>query len=185
MSLLTESHGETVLHWEKLMNVARDELAMGSFLLEEAKSLKGEKVVLSALGKMVAGLGEYVRVIRSIASTLCDLLGVDVTMNDKEPLKNRIVLLDSALEIEDLWATVQQTAKSLGLDIPSIDSISAIRCKCLSLSADDTNFCQLTLQPLLEEDKDTTWSPVEWDGKDYMACGANFWANRISPNPPA
>ena len=81
MMLLTTSNTSSLNHWEKIFNVVRDELAMGSFLLEEAKSIAGENAVYSALGMWVAGLGEYVRVTRSIAATLCDLLCLDIDVD--------------------------------------------------------------------------------------------------------
>lgn len=182
--LLTSSHEKAPSHWEKIMSIARDELAMGSFLLDEAKSLAGEKLVLAALGTMVAGLVEYVRVVRSITSTLCDLLGVGVTAEVQE-LKDRIELLDSALEVEDLWNNVRQAAsQGLDLDVPPLESIVEIRSKCLQRFAESEHVCQLTLQPLSEDDKETTTSPVDWEGRFFMACAANFWANRVSTSAP-
>ena len=182
MTLLTTSNERAAFHWEKIINVARDELAMGSFLLEEAKSLSSEKVVLSALGTLVAGLGEYVRVVRSIAATLCDLLGVDVNM-DANKLKDRLSLLDSALEAEELWTNVEGAAKGLNLPLPQLESIANIRTKCLQRFPGN-NLCQLTLQPLSTEYNGTTLSRVEWDGRFFMVCAANLWSNRVLASAP-
>jgi hypothetical protein len=182
MMLLTTDNKSSLNHWERIFDVVRDELAMGSFLLEEAKSIAGEKAVCSALEMWVAGLGEYVRVTRSIASTLCDLLCLDIDVDGLQ-MKNIMALLDSAIEVEDLWATVYGASKELNLALPKLETISDIRIKCLQRFSSE-NLCHLTLQPLSDEDKGTTKNSVEWSGRHFLACAANFWSNRVSTDVP-
>ena len=81
MMLLTSSHINSLSHWDMIINIVRDELAMCSILIEKAKSLSNEKMILSAPGALVAGLCEYVRLVCSITATLGDLLGVDVNVD--------------------------------------------------------------------------------------------------------
>mmetsp|Transcript_60595 Transcript_60595/g.89932 ORF Transcript_60595/g.89932 Transcript_60595/m.89932 type:complete len:112 (-) Transcript_60595:86-421(-) len=55
-------------------------------------------------------------------------------------------------------------------------------------------FCHLTLQPIGSTDGDLSFSSdstrndtrvsVEWEGKPFMACAANFWCNRVSLSVP-
>jgi len=61
--------------------------------------------------------------------------------------------------------------------------MSEIRTSCLHRFADN-NLCQLTLQPLSSDGEGTTLNPVEWDGKFFMACAGNFWANRVEGSAP-
>ena len=180
MTLLTSSHINSLSHWDTIINIVRDELAMYSFLIEESKSLSNEKAILSALGALVAGLCEYVRVVRSITATLGDLLGVDVKVDPTRWSKD-MTLLQSALQVEELWTSVEHAAKELKLAVPPLESVIEIRAKCLCYFFHN-NLCQLTLQPLFT--KGTTRSPVEWEGKVFMACAANFWSNRVSTTVP-
>lgn len=180
MTILTSSHTKLLSHWDRITNIVRDELAMSSFLIEEAKSLSNEKAILSALGTLVAGLGEYVRVVRSITATLGDLLGVDVNVDPTRWSKDMTVL-QSSLQVEELWTSVEHAAKDLKLAVPPLESVIEIRAKCISYFYHN-NLCQLTLQPLFTDG--TTQSPVEWEGKVFMACAANFWSNRVTTTVP-
>lgn len=180
MTLLTSSHTKSICHWERIINVVRDELATGTFLIEEARILSNEKAVLAALGTLVAGLGEYVRVVRSIVATLGDLLGVDVNV-DPTRWSKEMTVLQSAMQVEELWTSAEHATKGLKLAVPPLESVVEIRTKCLCYFFQD-NLCQLTLQPLFTNG--TTQSPVEWEGKVFMACAANLWSNRVSTTVP-
>jgi hypothetical protein len=185
MTLLTSSHTKSIGHWKKIINGVIDELAVGSTLLEEAKSLSGEQAVLGALAALVAGLAECVRVVRSLVATLGDLVGEDVSVNPTRWSSNKdVVLLQSALQVEELWTSVQRAASGFELAAPPLESVMEIRTKCLLHCSSDKNLCQLTLQPLPSTKNETTQSPVEWQGKVFMACAANFWSNRVSPTVP-
>jgi hypothetical protein len=179
---MTSSHTKSISHWKTIINIVRDELAMGSMLLEEAKSLSGEQAVVVALATLVAGLAEYVRVVRSIMATLGDLLGEDVNVDPTRWSKD-MVLLQSAFQVEELWTSVQRAAKGSKLMVPPLESVVEIRTKGL-LHFGDKDLCQLTLQPLASTKNGTTQSPVEWQGKVFMACAANFWSNRVSTTVP-
>ena len=97
-----------------IINIVRDELAMCSFLMEEAKSLRNEEAIISALGTLVAGLCEYVCGVRSITATLGDLLGVDVNVDPARWSKDISVAICS-LQVEELWTRVEHATKELRL----------------------------------------------------------------------
>ena len=182
LSLLSSSHSELASnYWNQVIRIVRDEISLGNTLLEEASSLSSQEKQMAKkhLDVFVAGLGEYVRATRSIAASITDVLLLDVS----SPLKasgaeSSVPLLKQVLEVEMLWEGVQKKADFLGLQKPNaLESIEEIRTKCLNLSP-STDLCHLSLQPLSQADKQTTKAAVEWAGKHFMACSANFLANK-------
>jgi hypothetical protein len=193
----------------RILTVARDELTMGSFLLQQAKKLvsgsstspktKQEKqqqtlAIKTSLSTMVASLGECVRVVRSIVATVADIMCLD--LGNK---KNKVVILDKefaslelielSIQIEDLWKTMTLVSKrelKLSYRPTSIlEECATIQKQAWTAAAANVELCQLTLQPLVH-DKATSSSvtntkcTVHFQDKAFMACAANLWVNRIS-----
>ena len=128
----------------------------------------------------MAGLCKYAHVVRSITATLGDVLGVDVNVDPTRWSKDMTVL-QSALQLEELWTSVEHAAKELKLAVPPFESVIEIRAECLCYFF-HYNLCQLTLQPLFING--TTKSPVEWEGKVFIECAANSWSDRVSTTVP-
>jgi hypothetical protein len=184
-------------YWAEVISTARDELAMGSFLLDEGLSLSthDQKRVAQPLEGYVHGLGECVRVVRCIAATLGDLLMLDpsalLTLDTLGSSWCGIPLLKDALEVEKLWESISDKSKKMGLvDKQSLshklESLVQIRS---AGTPDDTNsnnsspmLCQLSLQPLslLKDLQSTTKAVVVWGRRHFMACSANFLANKCA-----
>jgi len=133
----------------------------------------------------VYGLAEFVRVVRSIASTIGELLNVDKDVDVQESTLNQWnnnAIIADAVVIEHLWAEICSKAVALGIisQAPRLETVVEIR-STWSLPFNDfyekEKCCQLTLQPF--EEGSCTKSPVVWNGKKYMACAANYCANRV------
>jgi len=131
----------------------------------------------------ISGLAEYVRIVRSIAATIGELLGVNKNIDVKESTLiewNDNSIIAEVIVVDYLWSELISKAVTLGIvsQAPKLESIVEIRARALSFDAyQNDNFCHLTLQPL--EEGTSTRSPVVWNGKNYMACAANFCANRM------
>lgn len=169
--------------WTRVVTVVRNELTMGLFLLQEAKGLSKEskKEVKAPLGNMVSGLGEFVRVVRSIIATVGDIFCLDL----QAPLSREFFasswqgldIVQVALEVEESWKSIEKLSRALGLSIAArLETIQAIRT--IAADAEWSSLCQLTLQPLSHVEN--TKNEVIWEGKPFMACAANFWSNRVS-----
>jgi hypothetical protein len=130
----------------------------------------------------IYGLAEYVRVVRSITATIGDLLcvekNIDVRESSLSQWNNNAIIFD-AIVIENLWSEITSKALALGISpFPQLESVVEIRARAINFDAPQKGtFCQLTLRPL--EGGSCTQSPVVWNGKKYMACAANFCANRV------
>jgi hypothetical protein len=189
VSMLTSSHSKLISSdWTTMISNARDELAMGLVLLHEAKALRKEEraQVRSSISTMVSGLGEYVRVVRSIVATIGDILCLDaktaLSSDNWESSWHGLDMIKLALEVEDIWRSVESASKVLKLSIQtSLDSLEGIRSQTLE---EHPVLCHLTLQPLVSCHEDTR-SRVDWDGKPFLACAANFYANRVSATAPS
>ena len=173
--------------WSRVVTVVRNELTMGLFLLQEAKGLskEGRKEVKRPLSNMVSGLGEFVRVVRSIIATVGDIFCLDLqTPLSKELFASSWQSLDVvqlALEVEESWKSIENVSRTLGLSIATrLETVQAIRM--LASDAESSSLCQLTLQPLSHVE--STKNEVIWEGKPFMACSANFWSNRVSNTFP-
>jgi hypothetical protein len=132
----------------------------------------------------IFGLAEFVRVVRCISATIGDLLCVDKNIELQETnllqWKDNSIIAD-AIVIEYLWSQLLSTSVALGMSpIPELESVVEIRARgSLNVAAlnNKVSFCQLTLRPL--EGGTGTQSRVVWNDKEYMACAANFCANRV------
>jgi hypothetical protein len=170
--------------WEQSFTIVKNELKTAVLLLEEALSVPSDEKHLtkSALQIFVNGLAEYVRVVRSIVATVGDLLMLDpsafFTVDTFSSSWQSVPLLHDALEIERLWKGIERFCESLGLVPRKIESLVTIR-TIGEQRVEADGLCHFTLQPLSERDEDTK-STITWNGRIYMACSANFLANKCA-----
>jgi hypothetical protein len=82
--------------------------------------------------------------------------------------------------VETSWAKVQRVSRELGLSPVQIEGVVEIR----RSNVEGEALCGLTLQRMSDSYQGTTKAQVEWGGKRFMACSANFWANVVSPSVP-
>ena len=132
----------------------------------------------------IFGLAEFVRVVRCISATIGDLLCVDKNIELEESnfsqWKDNSITAD-AIVIDYLWSQLRSTGAALGMCTPLLESVMEIRARgnlnVNALNNEVSSLCQLTLRPL--EGGTGTQSRVVWNDKVYMACAANFCANRV------
>jgi len=172
-------------YWAETMVIVRDELSLGNRLLNDVckLSMTEQAVAAEPLQIMVAGMGEYVRVIRCIMASIADMMLSDLsavlTGATLMTTWGSIPLATAALEIESLWTKIIDMSTTLGLPrTTSLETIVDIRSRCMSRWQTSTDLCQLSLQPLWKGDKETTKAAVLWQGKSFMACSANLLANK-------
>ncbi|CAB9520354.1 Mpv17 / PMP22 family [Seminavis robusta] len=185
LSLLSGAHKSLAsTYWDQSIDVVHNELSLGMRLLEEAASLSSQELQMAKqpVETMVSGMGEYVRATRSIVASIGDMLLLDLSTPFAEATFDSawgsIPLLKRALDVETLWKGIIDKSASLGL-VPTtqLETVMEIRAKCLRRFP-STTVCQLSLQPLSDEDRQTTKASVDWGGKPFMACSANFLANK-------
>jgi hypothetical protein len=173
-------------YWEQVFKVVKDDLVVGSSVILDAKKLSSNELaqVEKPFQTMIAGFAEYMRVTRSIVATIGDVLMLDasalLTIDTWASTWCSLELLETALQIEKHWKEMQREVKNI---LPSIagamDSVSLGDIRTKSSGRSPSNkLCQLTLQPLAKDDTNTTRAEVSWQGKDFMACSANFLAHR-------
>jgi hypothetical protein len=185
LSLLSGVHEKLAsTYWDEAIGVVQNELSLGIRLLDEASTLSNQElqVAKKPLEIMVSGMAEYIRAIRSIVASVGDMLLLDVSTPFTESALGSawgsLPLVTHALIAETLWKRVMDKSSSLGLShTASLETLEQIRTKCLS-RCPTTHICQLSLQPLSENDKQTTKATVDWNGRSFMACSANFLANK-------
>ena len=187
MTALAGSSSNLPHCWGRIVSIVRDEMATAVFVLQEARNLAPEaqnQQVKERLQVFVMGLAEYVRLVRMVVATIADLMCLDSAV---EPTPDKVKTafgcfpcLDVALQVEDSWRKVLKSIQKVkGLTPPvGLETVSEIRSKERALAS----LCQLTLQPLRGEQEEpmSTTSRLEWEGKPFMACAANFWANKVS-----
>eukprot|EP00584_Thalassiosira_punctigera_P023703 CAMPEP_0172548586 /NCGR_PEP_ID=MMETSP1067-20121228/17837_1 /TAXON_ID=265564 ORGANISM="Thalassiosira punctigera, Strain Tpunct2005C2" /NCGR_SAMPLE_ID=MMETSP1067 /ASSEMBLY_ACC=CAM_ASM_000444 /LENGTH=1816 /DNA_ID=CAMNT_0013335821 /DNA_START=16 /DNA_END=5466 /DNA_ORIENTATION=- len=148
-------------------------------------SAKDKAVIITSrkLQDHICGLAEYMRIVRSIAATIGELLSVNKNIDVEESTLtqwNNNPIIADVIVVEYLWAEIISKAVAMKIfsQAPKLESVVEIRARAVSFDAcQKGDFCQLTLQPL--EEGEGTRSPVVWNGKTYMACAANFCANRV------
>ena len=185
LQLLTKGHSKLgSAYWDQCLSVIKDELELGKSIVSEATRLpqKDHEAIYQSMQTFLAGLTEYIRVTRSIVATIGDLLMLDasalLTIDTLASTWCSLSILEKALHIEDLWKGIQKEVASFfpGL-LGGVDSLEDVRTEVHdALSSDEV--CALTLQPLSEKAQSTTKATVTWHGKRFMACSANFLANR-------
>jgi hypothetical protein len=170
------------------LTVVRDELAMGLFLFDEAKGFPASSrgpILHPSLFTMLRGMAEYVRVTRFIVATVGDLMCVDPNVEFSSSTVptawGGLALLDLALDVETSWTKIQKVSRELGLSFIQIEGVVEIR---RSNVESEAALCELTLQRMPDSYQGTTKAQVEWGGKRFMACSANFWANVVNPSVP-
>mmetsp|Transcript_21354 Transcript_21354/g.52942 ORF Transcript_21354/g.52942 Transcript_21354/m.52942 type:complete len:143 (+) Transcript_21354:42-470(+) len=132
---------------------------------------------------MIKGLAEYMRVARSIVASIGDLLLLDesalLTVDTWASTWCSLSLLQTALECEQTWKEFQDLIRTTSLDA-TIRAVTLEEIRNAHQHDDDeaSSFCQLTLQPLQTIHKHSTQAEVSFQGKSFMACSANFIANR-------
>ena len=134
------------------------------------------------LQEYLSSLGGCVRLIRLITATIGDLLCIDKDIEVQESTLsqwNNNAIVANAIVIEYLWNEIAAKAVENDIDLPKLESVVEIRSRPSTFDSLQVNhLCQLTLHVTVEEEGTCTQSSVMWNGKRYMACAANFCANR-------
>lgn len=190
IDLLSSSHMKLASsHWAESITVARDELAKGALLLEDATSLPKIDLdfVRRELQIFVDCLGEFVRITRNITATIGDLLMLDasalLTIDTLSSLWSSNALVCASLEVEELWKDVEAMGTTLGLRSKSdsahkLDTLVEIR-SIPSAFCPMSELCNFTLRDLSElTDPLSTKTPAAWEGKLFMVGAANFLGNK-------
>lgn len=190
-SSLGEEYGKLPFLWKTICKEVENDLQRGNKAMDylsKSLSFKDRAIITKSkkLWDYIFGLTEFVRVIRSISSTIGELIGVSKTIDVQESTItkwNYNDIISNAIIIESLWSDI--ISKALMLEIisrtPQLESVVEIRARGgLSLRSDfqKSNSCQITLQPFDAEETGCTQSPVVWNNKKCMACAANLCANR-------
>jgi hypothetical protein len=175
--------------WEEALSVALAELTAGVLLLEEAAAQLSESELAMCRSKLetfVHGLGEYVRISRSVVATVGDLLLVDTSSPfTPETLAStwcNLALMDVAKSIEKNWNGVEELAGRLSVKSKQamahrLEAVEEIRQASANGGREGHSWCEFTLQPLVPSQGpqgSSTKSFVDWDGREFMACTANF-----------
>jgi hypothetical protein len=177
-------------YWSATVIAARDDLSLGLSLCSEAKALanKERTTALPKLEQYFHGLGEVVRVVRTIVATIGDMLMLDAsslfTVDTLASSWCSLAILKDALEIEALWKELSEGARMLGLKVDDtnsnrLPSIAELRSVSSVNASSADSLCYFTLQPITQGETATT-SKVEWGGHAFMACSANFLSNRCT-----
>ena len=179
------NHNKGSSYWEQVLKILNEDLAQGHSVLVETKKFSREEIaeLSKSLRTMVAALREYVRVSRSIVATIGDVLLLDpnalLTVDTMASTWCSLSILEMALDIESKWNSILKMSKSIPTlsEISDAPGLTEMRSTSLAHFQQGT-LCELTLQPLLEQNKTTTMAKVEWNGRPFMACSANLLANR-------
>ena len=132
----------------------------------------------------ILSLGEMVRLVRYITATIGELLCVDKNIEVQESTLSQWddnAVIADAVVIDYIWSEIAVKAARMDIELPKLESVVEIR-SAGALPFDSHqrgHFCELTLWPLTLKEDVSTVSPVSWNGKRYMACAANFCANRL------
>jgi hypothetical protein len=171
-------------YWEQVFKVVKDELLLGKSIVLEAKKLRGSDIsqVKRPLQIMMAGLVEYIRVTRSIVASVGDMLMLDssalLTIDTWASTWCSLSILEVALHIEIIWKEIQKESSGiLSTNLGGSVGLGSIRAQVSGRCPPD-KLCQLTLRPLSKAGNQETMSEVTWQGKNFMACSANFLAHR-------
>ena len=133
----------------------------------------------------ILSLGEMVRLVRYITATIGELLCVDKNIEVQESTLSQWddnAVIADAVVIDYIWSEIAVKAARMDIELPKLESVVEIR-SAGALPFDSHqrgHFCELTLWPLTLKEDVSTVSPVSWNGKRYMACAANFCANRLT-----
>ena len=169
--------------WKEICDAVECDMQRGIRILDYIStqlSRTDQSLVVKSdkISSHILALAEFLRIIRSIAASIGDLLGVDKSAVLQESTLSEWHLDDiivSAAVVENLYTTLISKAVSMGIlsEPPALPSVTEIR----KSNGSRTTFCHLTLQAVTEDK--STRSVVLWKDKHYMACSANFCANRL------
>lgn len=179
-------HTSGCTYWSQILEVVRDEVNNGREVLQDASRLSTTDMgaVIQPLRGMIAGLAECVRVARFIVAAIGDLLMLDtgalLTPDTMKSTWCSMAILEVALDIEIGWKSIVEIGRSLLLpskeafdDPPTVTEIRTAAYR----HHGSVPLCQLTLQPLVPNQRPSTQSPVTWGNREFMACSANLLAN--------
>jgi len=176
----------TTAYWSQIFDVVVEEILVGRKVLTEAQKLCTNDLnrVKKPLQTMIAGLQEYLRIIRSIVATIGDILMLEssaiLTIDTWASTWCSLAVLEKPLKIEASWKDTEKEIDALSRSLSKANnsvSLEMIRRR-VSERSSSTKLCQLTLVTLSVQDTGTTTAEVNWQGKDFMACSANFLAHR-------
>ena len=188
--LLSDVNSDLSQQWENVISSVKIDLERGEKILDIFSGCltpADRSIILQSekLRVYILGLGEFVRISRSIMASMRDILCLDINSEVLESSSDwtKGKFFTNTLCIEEAWGNICSKALDLGVlsETPQLESIDEIRSHYLNLaSGEQDDLCQLTLQPLNNDGKSQgTKSTVKWDGKQYMSCAANFLANRL------
>lgn len=190
-NLLRKQFGDKYKHlpqvYPLIIGAVEKDLQMGKKVMHYVSSTLSprDRAVIIKSEKMrnhILGLSEFVRIVRSITATIGDLLGVDKDIDVQESTLsswNNHAIIADVIVIEYMWSEIISMAVDMGIftQQPYLESVQEIRSR--GSPESQSKKCQLTLQPFENNGSPNTRSPVVWNGKEYMACVANFCANRM------
>ncbi len=172
--------------WKHIISVVEHDMQQGSKMMSHLAnniSAADRAAIIKSvkLREYIRGLAEVVRIVRSITATIGELLCVDKNIEVHESTLsqwNDEVIIADAIVIEFLWSQIVSVAVELRIvsQAPQLETVIEIRNQ--YSSTEKADLCQLTLRSLLVGGSCTT-SSVTWRDKKYMACAANFCANRM------
>ncbi|EJK57350.1 hypothetical protein THAOC_22613, partial [Thalassiosira oceanica] len=171
--------------WKEISATVESDMRRGIRILDymSTKLSRADQSLIVKSDKIsihILGLVEFLRVIRSIAASIGDLLGVDKSAMLQESNLSEWHFEDlivNAAVVENLYTNLISRAVSIGIlsEPPSLPSVAEIRKS--NGSGTTFTFCHLTLQAISEDE--STKSVVIWKDRPFMACSANFCSNRL------
>jgi hypothetical protein len=172
------------IDWLQSLSAIQEELSRGIKIMQEAKHMMQWEIdyVKGTLEMYADGIGELIRLTRSITATIGDLLllekSTQLTTDTVTSQWFDMDLVCKALEIETQWMQIAELKVQLQLNSKvSIESLVEIRS---SGSVCPEDRCYFTLQPLSSSTMQSTTTAVSWKGNKYMACSANFLASQYA-----
>ncbi|KAL0919274.1 hypothetical protein M5K25_011360 [Dendrobium thyrsiflorum] len=178
--------------WSKLASACAKELQLGSKIWTESLDCNISKQILTQGNKYFLALGEVYRVSKILQATVrfympwlqsnledsneivtCLEKGNEAWINSG--LEEALQSISSNMDLDD-----KGSAKLLQESINLIDKFNEQTCQDTAIHRKN-GFCRFSLLPL---DKLPGIKTVFWNGDCYITKIANFWANRISPDPP-
>lgn len=172
--------------WENAISTIKSDVERGQKILDffaEKLSPNDKSIMLRSdkLSNHFLGLAECVRLARYIKASLSEMLCLEVKSVQGPTFSeySKSKFMASFESIDNAWSVILLKALDLGIldEAPQLASVDDIRVRCANIEHSD--LCQFTLQPLSDQNQGTS-STVTWNGKQYMACAANFLANRLS-----
>ena len=169
--------------WKAIVSSVERDLQKGIKLMDRLESeisatdragiIKSKK-----LREYIFGLAECVRLVRLITASIGELLCVAENIELCESTLshwNDEVIIADAIVIDFLWSKIS-SAIGIASKVPHLESVVEIRKQSNFNVTRKADVCQLTLRSLAGGSGANT--PVTWNDKKYLACAANYCANR-------